>query len=408
MSPMDPWGEAYLRLAFRLEKHVPGYIDAYFGPAEIREAVQQEAARPPAVLVQEVADLRADLSRQGYEGGRVACLEKLLLALETMARKAAGETFGYREEVQRCFDISPEWVDEGTFQAAHAELEEVLPGGGTLRERMKAYRDRWIVAEDRVLPLVQTVLAEVQRRTRELLALPEGEGVEVTLVRDQPWGAYNWYLGSYRSRIELNTDLPTRALHLLELFAHEAYPGHHTESSVKEHLFYREKGYAEACIFPLNTPASVMAEGIGNAGVRVIFGDAERIEWKNQVLYPQAGLEPQSVEQAVRMERASEKLRFVGANAALALHEKGWPAERVVEYREHYALDTHEEAEHSLQFLRSPLFRAYIFCYSAGEVLIEAAMERVEDGRALFRRLLREAWTPSALAALGRGDASSP
>jgi len=402
VSPTDPWGEAYVGLLLHLDRHIPGYVDSFFGPPELRAAVQQEEPRRPAVLVREAIDLQADLARQGYEAGRTAFLERQLLAVETVARKVAGERFSYHEEVERCFDISPRWVEEEVFQAAGRELEELLPGEGRLGERMQAYRDRWIVPEERVLSLVETVLEELQRRARQLIDLPAGEGVEVRLVRGQPWGAYNWYLGEYRSRIELNTDLPTRASSLLELFAHEAYPGHHTECSVKEQVLYRGRGYAEACIFPLNTPASVMAEGIGNVAVRVAFEDAERMRWKNEVLYQQAGVGPESVERMLRLEKAGKELRFVGANAALALHEKGWPAERVVEYRERYALETREEAEKSLQFLQSPLFGAYIFCYSAGEVLIEEAMERVGDGRGLFRRLLSEAWTPSALAALGR------
>jgi hypothetical protein len=47
------------------------------------------------------------------------------------------------------------------------------------------------------------------------VSLPAGESFETVLVTNKPWGAYNWYLGNFKSRIELNTDLPTELNNLL-------------------------------------------------------------------------------------------------------------------------------------------------------------------------------------------------
>lgn len=57
---------------------------------------------------------------------------------------------------------------------------------------------------------------------------------------DEPFAAANGYLGDYRLRIELNTDLPVNLARLSDLLAHEAYPGHHTELVLKEEHLYRE------------------------------------------------------------------------------------------------------------------------------------------------------------------------
>jgi hypothetical protein len=398
MHPLDSWGQKYLGLGLRLEKHFDGYVDAYYGPEEIRSAIHEEEAQAPIALVEATKELRQELPRQNYPPDRTLYLEKHLLAMETLARKLAGESFSYREEVERYFDISPHWTDEKEFHTAHAELDEILPGEGTLRHRLQAYRDRFIIPEEKVLPLVEIVMAELRKRTQKLVSLPEEESFEVSLVREQPWSAYNWYLGQYRSRIELNLDLPTRAHSLLELFAHEAYPGHHTEAVMKERLLYRGRGYAEQSMALLNTPENVIAEGIGNTGITIIFEDRERVAWKNKELYPQAGLEPDDEEKALRLRKALRKLRHVSTNAALLLHEQGRPAEEVVDYIVRFLLRTRTEAEHSIQFLQSPLFRAYIFCYSTGEGLIEAVLEKVDDRPAFFRRLLTEPWVPSALA----------
>ncbi len=398
---MDTWGEHYLLAVLRLDRHIPGYVDAYIGPPELREQAAQEAPRAPAALLTDIAELQRELPRQGYAPEREHFLEKQLRAVETMARQAGGEQLPYREEVERCFDIVPAWVDEETFLAAHRALERFLPGEGPLGERLQAYRDRFIVPKEKAQEMLAAALPELRRRTRELVDLPAEEEVEIHMVEGQPWGAYNWYLGGGRSRIEFNTDLPLRASGLLETLAHEAYPGHHTEMTLKERRLYRELGYAEAAIAPLHAPTSVLMEGIANTGGRVIFTDEERIGWKNEALYPLAGLPPAAEEMALGLERASNALRFVSGNAALLLHERGRPADEVVEYIARYALRRREEAEHSLAFMQSPLFRAYTFCYATGEVLIERAAARTGDLRGLFKRLLLEQWTPSQLAALG-------
>jgi hypothetical protein len=404
MRPLDDWGQSYLRLGLRLEKHVAGYVDAYYGPEEIRSAIGEETAQPPPVLVDAAKELRQELPRQNYSPQRTTYLEKHLLAIETLARKLAGETFSYCEEVERYFDISPQWKDEAEFYAAHAELDEILPGEGALPERLQEHRDRFIIPEEKVLLLVEIAMAELRQRTRALFPLPVEESFEVSLVHEKPWGAYNWYMGQYRSLIELNQDLPTRAHTLLELFAHEAYPGHHTEAVMKERELYRGHGYAEQSMALLNTPENVVAEGIGNTGITILFEDRERIAWKNEHLYPQAGLEPDDEERAVRLRKALRKLRFVSANAALLLHEQGRPAEEVIDYIVRFSLRKRSEAEHSIRFLQSPLFRAYTFCYPVGESLIEAVLEQVDDRPAFFRRLLSEQWVPSGLAQLAQAQ----
>ena len=55
-------------------------------------------------------------------------------------------------------------------------------------------------------------------------------------------------VGAARSRVEWNTDIPSNALRLTEILAHEAYPGHHTEAMLKDKLLYQEKGFAEEAV----------------------------------------------------------------------------------------------------------------------------------------------------------------
>ena len=69
-----------------------------------------------------------------------------------------------------------------------------------------------------------------------------------------------------------------------------------------------------------------------------------------------------------------------------------------MEYVRHYSLRTEPEARRTLAFISNPLYRAYIFTYFYGRRLLLGAFA---SGGMLnvFRRVIREPVTPSAVAA---------
>ena len=226
-------------------------MDGYFGPPRLQAEVEGETeARSAAQLADDARTLAQALPRAGYDPQREAFLQRQVGALETVARRAAGETMSLTAEVEACFDVHPVRTGEAEFRAALRQLDRLLPGSGAVRERMLAWRRRFELPVSAVLPLVHRLQAELRRRTAALVPLPDGESVSFELVSDKPWSGYNWYLGKFRSRVELSTDLPLKAHTLPGLVAHEAYPGHHTERAVKEAKLWREQGRLECSILP--------------------------------------------------------------------------------------------------------------------------------------------------------------
>jgi hypothetical protein len=287
-------------------------------------------------------------------------------------------------------------VDEAVFESAHAEMDRTLPGSGPLIERLAAWKKKTEIEPDRILPTFEFARQEVRRRTRDLFDLPAGEDLSLHLVADEPWSAYNWYLGNYRSRIDLNTDLPVRISAVVPLLAHEAYPGHHTEHAIKEHRLYRQQGRGEHAVQLLLAPECVLSEGIADSAQEVIFDEQELVAFLCEELYPRAGFSGELAEQQVRLARASQDLRGVSGNGALLLHRDGVPESQVADYLKRYGLRTPREASQSLKFIENPLFRAYIFTYAYGKRLLAPLLEG-EDARANFRRLLGEPFAPAGV-----------
>lgn len=391
---MDEIGKSYLALALGLDRHVPGLVDAYFGPVELQAEAQAGEPRPLAELADRAHQLQAAVKVSGYDPQRQDFLERQVAALVAVIGNLEGDRLGFVEEVERFFDITPEMQDETAFEAAHGEIDRLLPGTGSLVERMAAWKERLELEPGRVEAVFERACRETQRRTRLLFDLPEGEEVTLQLVHDQPWSAYNWYLGDYRSRIDLNTDLPLHVDAAVPLLAHEAYAGHHTEHAIKEQRLYREQSRAEHAIQLILAPECVVSEGIGDSAQDVIFDRADLLAFLRDEVYPLAGLEHVDVEVQMALSRAREGLRGVGGNAALLLHRDNRPPDEVQGYIEHYALRTPKEAAQTLKFLQNPLFRSYIFNYAMGKALLAPLLDG-PDAAANFRRLLSEPLTPT-------------
>lgn len=392
------WGQAYIQLALRMEKLFPGFIDGYYGPIGLKMAVDTEDESDPLDLLADAGTLADALPAQGFEPRREAYLARQVRAMTTICRKLTGEQLSLVDEVQGCFDITPAWTPESQFEEALALYEQALPGEGSVADRLQARRVRYELAPEKrhlVQPFMEKAMAEVRRRTLAMLDLPENEGLEITTVTGQPWSAYNWYLGRHRSRIELNLDLPTNLSGLLDLMAHEGYPGHHAEHALKEQLLYREQGYIENSILLINTPECVISEGVATLAGEMIFAPGEARQWLEREIYPQAGITPDDAD-TEKLGRAAELLAGARGNAVFMLHAEGRTDDEVVQYLMKYTLLPEDRARKSLQFLKSPLWRAYTFTYFYGKRLMQPLLQG-DDRKAVFKRLLTEQVYPSLL-----------
>jgi len=405
---LDDLSRAYAELGFGIERHREGIVDAWVGPAEIREAALAGPLPTGEELVRRATELQGMVEAADLPMTRIDYLSAQLRALETLARGIAGETLPYREEVSALFDIAPERTPEAVYEEALAALGDALPGSGEIAERMIAWRAQFEMPLDAVQPAVDRILAEVRRRASAFAPLPEGEGVEISLVTDKPWSGYNWYLGNCRSLVEINTDMPARANALLDLMCHEGYPGHHTEHALKEQRLYQEQGYGEHAIQLINTPECVISEGIATLAESIIFAPGEAEAWQAEHLYADLGItvDPERERQINAAQRA---LRSVSGNVALLVHEDGAGEGDAVEYLMRYGLESEVRARHRMRFITDPLWRPYVFTYHVGRDLLGAWIEQPEDGEVAedlfahrqrrFARLLIEQMTPSRIAA---------
>jgi len=285
MTKLSKFGEDFLLLALRIDKHIKGYVDFYFGPEKLRQIVDNESLTAPNTLLNDSNNSIKQLGTQGYSKERERYIEKLLVAMKTSIEILIGSEISIKDQFNKLYDVYLQPVNESKLYDLKEEFNQAYEGYGSLEERMNELRVRRKVPKSDVFVLFKKALNIVKNRTKELFAnlLPKNEHIIIDLIgnkntNEAKWSYYNWYLGNYTSRIEVNPNYNMYWSSLLSAAAHEGYPGHHTEFIIKEQCLYRKNFQFEHSILLLNSPNLIISEGIANLAVNVLFSYRDQAE----------------------------------------------------------------------------------------------------------------------------------
>jgi len=403
LEAMNGAAREYVDLVLELGTHDDGYVDAYYGPAEWREAAEAEP-RGVAEIGQRADELAGELRGLTVPGGEGAAkgaaaattgdeelsevalaeLRRVFLArqLDAVAARAAilgGAEMSFDEEAEALYDATPPEHTAEEFEAIVAELDGVIPGDGDLLGRFNRWRDGFVIPEDKLDTVFQAAIDACRERTAAHLDLPAGEGFTVEYVQDKPWSGYNWYQGEHQSLIQVNSGLPIYIDRAIDLACHEGYPGHHVFNSLLEKNMVRDRGWWEFSVYPLFSPMSLLAEGTANYGIRVAFPGEERAAFERDVLFPLAGLDPATAEGYYAVMERVEELSYAGNEAARRYLDGEIDGEAAAGWLQRYALSSPERARQRVSFFDT--YRSYVINYNLGQDMVRDWVEAQVAGR---------------------------
>ncbi len=370
--------EEYVKLCLHTGLHDPYFVDAYYGPEEWK--LTEEQKKPLQDLInhtQELITKATAIDKTNFDEAwqlRHNYLHKQLIAVKTRLELLNGKKMTFDEQTKGLFDaVAPTYTEE-YFEGLIAELDAAVPGKGDLNKRLEKFTNQFIIPEDKLDAVFTAAINECRKRTLKYVDLPEHENFTVEYVKNEPWGAYNWYKGNFFSIIQVNTDLPKKIDSAIDLACHEGYPGHHVYNGLLEKTMYKERGWVEFSVYALFSPQSLIAEGSANYGIPVTFPGDDRIKFEKEVLFPIAGLDASKVDKYYEIERLKSKLSFAGNEAGRKYINGEFTAEQYVEWRQKYSLVTKERAEQNLSFVER--FGTYIINYNYGQQLVKEYVER--------------------------------
>ena len=373
---MADLAESYVRVVLALGEHDPSYVDAYYGPPEWRAEVRAEAA-PLGAIADRIAGLLTAYDHAAVatpqDASRFAFMRGQLVAAACRVRQLQGQQVSFDEESRALYDaVAPSHPDE-YFARIIDELERVVPGTGPLIERVERFRSQFLIPADRLAEVFAVAVAESRRRTLERVTLPAEERFTLEYVTGKPWSGYNWYQGGYVSVIQVNTDFPVYLERVLDLAAHEGYPGHHLYNVLLERELVRGRGWTEFTVYPLFSPQSLIAEGTANMGIELAFPDEERRRFTHDVLMPMAGLPVSGADRYEAFIRAMARLSYAGNEAARRYLDGRVDREGAVDWLTRYALMAPARAEQRTRFF--DVFRSYVINYNLGQDLVRTYLE---------------------------------
>jgi len=403
----------YLLLGLGIGKHIPGFVDAYYGPAGLAEKAVELNLSPP-LLLEEARSLLVDIDRgeplgNALPGGhgqvgivadlasaetsskRRSFLRAQTVGLLTTCRKLCGEDIAYKEEVELSYQVTPSKISQDEILYAHEQLDSILPGKTNLKDRFIAWREKQVVPGDKLLELVNRLSEDFRLRTKNIFSLPDGESVEWIFESNKPWSGFNYYLGNLKSKVAINVDLPVPIGSVAHLVAHESYPGHHSEHSKKEAGLVRKYKFLEESLFLVGTPQCLISEGLADLGLEILLGEEAEVNLKDH--FVALGI-PYDPEEHERVRRAASVLSKVRSNAALMLHDEHLDSDFVTTEIERLALLPNSRAKKTIDFLSDPLWRTYIFCYEEG---LPLCRKYTGGDHRKFLELLSEQMLPSEL-----------
>ena len=381
---LDEIAAAYLRLSLEIGTHEPGYIDAYYGPPELKKAAEAAPRDKPALLgatraLMAEVDLAARRISDPLAKRRAAFLRAQLRAAETRLMMMQGTRFTFADEAERLFGVRPELKPLASYDAELAKIERLVPGEGALWVRVETYLDGFTIPKDRLQKTFDAAIARCRGRSMAHIPMPEGESFRLEFVTGKSWSGYNYYQGGYHSLIQVNTDLPIRLSRALDLGCHEGYPGHHLLNMKLEEKLVKERGWTEFSVYPLYSPQSLIAEGSANYGIDLAFPESSKADTERDILMPIAEIAVPADDRYWQLLAAIE--RASGARLTIAQQYLDGEIDRAtaVALTQKYQLVSPQRAEQSISF--TDQYRSYVINYGLGETMVRAWVERGKPSR---------------------------
>jgi hypothetical protein len=377
-SKMNKIAEGYVKLVLNVGLHDPGYVDAYYGPAEwkpadssviVKDSVQIQKLFNESGRLLDSLDELSNYKASEIETFRFKFLYKQLLAVRTRISMLAGAVFSFDEETKNLYDAVAPLHSTEFFKSVIDELDRTLPGKGDIANRLSEFRKSYIIPADKLNTVFTAAINECRKRTLQHITLPSNENFSVEYVKDKPWGAYNWFKGNSYSIIQVNISLPVYIDRAVDLAAHEGYPGHHVYNTLLEKTMVKDHKWMEFTVYPLYSPQSLIAEGSANFGIQVAFPGDSRIRFEKEVLFPLAGLDPSSADKYYKVIELFSKLDYATNEATKNYINGKMSREETIKWLQQYSIMSKERAEQRMRFIET--YRSYVINYNVGQDLVK-------------------------------------
>jgi hypothetical protein len=344
---------------------------AIFDP-EVAAAARRGAVMGPRRSAAELIDDFAALASELGEavGGEAAVLAEMLRAYRTQARVAAGDAVAWVEQVRDAIGVDVDRIAPPVLDHLAEQLAAALAAAGFPGD-VAAALPRWSaerrVGVDAFRAAAAATLEEARARSAALLPLPAATDLRLEIVHGVFYGGYNEYLHDFRGECRLNGDVAWTTPQLRHTIAHEAFPGHHAISALREAQGRAGELAGGALLYIARTPLTPVIEGVCEVASR-------RLGWGWDA-------------DAEVYDHLNRYRKAVTTDVAVAVHRDGMQRAEAIDLLERRAFVARESAERSWTFITHPLWHVTYPHYWYGTEGVRAALAQLDAAG------IGDAWT---------------
>ena len=329
---LDAIGAGYAQAALRLAQHNPSLVEAWRGPDRLepgpRGPVKQIAA-DIAALLEEAARYGSDLAN-AEEQARLRYLTLQLNALRFAADRQLGRATTVDEQVKEEFGLEFPPFDAAAMQKPLAEIAKLLPGKGTVAERVSDLRRRIQVPSEKRREVLEAALAACKGVSAPVFPLPAQERIQLRISmfgQHEGWDGLADHTRDYHTEIWINEEVPLDVSRALRLACHEGYPGHHVQHVLIDQLF-ESRQWMELRLTPAFGRHLLLTEGAAEVASDLAFPADQRAALYRGTLVPAAEVSSVDAAVLVRVEDLQRELLPVITDVA-----RGYLASTITEER---------------------------------------------------------------------------
>lgn len=375
------------------------------------EIAEAKHGRSLSDIVDESSHLKASLElyRQSAKAEELARVDYLITHVHNLnvrARMLQGKKMPFDQMTQGLYGLTAPACDHGRFEKALEEMGQALPGAGSAREKVLAFREKLAIPREHLLKVIKGTTQEFHDITMRNMEVT-GNSMPRIRVRELPSKSmvflsilFGYDYNHLEYERNFNLLYPWTVDRVVEYVGHEMEPGHLTYFEKRLQTMI-DTCWPEMAIVSQYSNSSAFTEGSARHAISMSFDNSmeKQVEFEREFIFKPAGIDLALVELMPLWHRFCEAAGYGKLEATRQMWDGRWSSSQAREFLDRYAfLDRDTTDEEVRELLDDPgHFVGHDYARDKVREYFAAVAPEVCDQWALYERLCRSHVTMSGI-----------
>ena len=218
------------------------------------------------------------------------------ISLRTRVLILMGDNISYDDMTNNCYNLIAPVYDYSRFDEILKELDDTLPGSGSLSDRVLDFKRKILVPRDKLPRTLTAVTQEFHNFAVNNMDVSKDNMPRLGFKNLNGLPFLTIFYGYCYDRFEyfryLGLDYPYTVDKIMEVIGHEMEPGHLTYFEMRLKTFI-DTSYPEMSVIAQHAPSSAFSEGSARRSVYMCFDNSmdKLIEFEKDVIFDLGGLD---------------------------------------------------------------------------------------------------------------------